>query len=252
MSRTLPELESANAAESAAKADAQREITRLQELRATLLRTSTVDEIIEIDDEMRRQKIMVEIAEARARGLMGELYFAREEAKRWAGVELPTDAELDKLFTIVSTAYPGEYEHRPKEFKRAMFAIGKLGRLSESSNDRFFVSMLDDANEILRARRLESVNSDMFCAAILAWGDVPWRGADTSVGQPLEIGLARMHQGAPARPVWREILSGRANLRAPLPPRNVSGSALTYPPPRVRIRYGDGREVDPAAPLGVQ
>ena len=252
MTKSLAELKSENSAFLAAKANAVAEIKRLQEHRATLLRTSTVDEIIEIDDEMRRQKIMVEIAEARARGLMGELFFTREEAKRWAGVAMPTDAELAKLLDIVLAAHPGDFRHNLEEFRRAFYAVGRLGRLGEPSDDRYFVSMVDDANEILRARRLESANGDMFCAAVLAWGDVCWREADASVGQPLELGLAKIYQGTPARPVWRDILSGAANLPPPLPPRNMRASSSSYPEPRVRIRYGDGREVDPSAPLWAQ
>ena len=176
---------------------------------------ASIDEILKIDDEIRRQEITGEIANAKAVELRTPIYAARIEAKRWAGVELPTDAELDKLFVIVSTAYPGEYEHRPKEFKRAMLAVGRLGRLGEPGDDRFFVSMLDDANEILRARRLESVNADMFCAAILAWGDVPWREADPSVGQPSEIALAKLNQGVPAKPKWRIFSSAKRTCSRP-------------------------------------
>ena len=253
MTKSLPELESGNANFLAAKANAAAEIKRLQDRRETLLLTASVDEILALDGEIRRQEIAGEIAQAKADALRGDLHWAREEVKRWAGVDLPSDAELEQLLDIVSAAHPNEFRYDLQEFKRAMLAVGRLGRLSEPSNDRYVSSMLDDANEILRARRLQSINGDMLLAAALAWADCVWREADTPMGQQLGLGLAKLNQGAPAVAKWRDVLSGKANLLAPLPPRNARASSSTYPTPRVKITYSDtGKEVDPVAPLWVQ
>ena len=263
MTKSLPELESENSAFLAAKANAVAEIKRLQDRRKTQLLTASIDEIVSLDGEIRRQEIAGEIADAKAVELRGPIYAARIEAKRWAGVNMPTDLELDRLLAIVAAARPdlklareqGRFDisvrnHRD-EFKRAFYAVGHMGRLGEPDEGRYFSSIFDDANSILRTRRLEEIEGDAFQAAALAWGDIVWLSADQSMGQIFELGLAPLNQGTPAVPRWREILDG-APLRPALPPRRRTASSSTYPEPRVRIRYGDGREVDPAAPLGVQ
>ena len=63
------------------------------------------------------------------------------------------------------------------------------------------------------------------------------------MGQQLELGLAKLNQGAPAVAKWRDILARKANLLAPLPPRGTHASSSTYPLPRVTVRYLDGQEV---------
>ena len=200
---------------------------------------------------IRRQTIMGEISDAKSLELRGPIYWAREELKRWAGVDLPSDAELARLLDIVRATHP-EFRRDLPAFKLAMLGVGRLGRLSEPTNDRYVVSMLDDVNEILRGRRLSSIDGNMFLAAVIGWGDVLWRDGDDALGQRLELGLTKPDQGAPAKSRFRDILSGKANLLPSLPPRNMRASSSSYPEPRVRIRYGDGREVDPAALLGVQ
>ena len=142
-----------------------------------MLLAASVDEILSLDGEICRQEIAGEIAQAKGDALRGDLHFAREEVKRWAGVIMPSDAELADLFDIVSAAHPDEFRYDLQEFKRAMLAVGRLGRLKEPSNDRYVSSMLDDANEILRARRLQSINGDMLLAAAIASGvrqTPPW------------------------------------------------------------------------------
>ena len=184
MSRTLPELETAMASNRAAKSDTESEIAELQDRRKRVLLSGDIDVIEEIDQQIRRHNIEVEIADAKARELHGFIYLAREEAKRWAGVNMPTDDQLAKLFEIVSAAHPGEFRDSPKQFRSAFYAVGRLGRLSEPSSDRYFVSSLDDANEITREARLESVDGDLFLAACLAWGDISWRAHDKATGGP--------------------------------------------------------------------
>jgi hypothetical protein len=257
MTKSLTQLESESADFRTAKANAVAEVKRLQDRRKKLLLTASVDEIIELDAEVRRQEIAGEIADAKSDALKEGLYWAREEAKRYAGVDMPSDAELERLLSIVTDAVDMPRLDNPTpeilgEFRRGFYAVGRLGRLPEPNADRYFVSSLDDANEILRAQRLRGIEGDVLLASALAWGDCVWRAVDRDIGQSQEIGLARLNQGAPARPVWREILAGRADVLPPLPPRNMHASSSSYPEPRMRIRYGDGREVDPAAPLGVR
>jgi hypothetical protein len=250
--KSLHELETEDAEFRNAKANATAEVERLRDRRKRLLVGGDIDEILALDDEIRRQEISGEVADARARELLGPIYFSREELKRWAGVNMPTDDELDQLLAIVIAAHPEEFRNAPKEFKRAFYAVGRLGRLNEPSTDRYFVSSIDDANEILREHRLQGIEGDMLLAAVIAWGDISWRAPDKNMGAQLEISLAKRFSGSPAKPKWRDLLTGKASLVAPLPPRAARASSSTYPEPRVRIRYPDGREVDPAAPLGVR
>jgi hypothetical protein len=252
VTKSLAELESEDAEFRAAKANAEAEVARLRDCRKAVLLSGDIDKILSLDAEVRRQEITGEIANAKSAKLRGPIYFEREELKRWAGVIMPSDAELSRLLDIVLSAHPNECRNAPKEFKRAFYSVGRLGRLSEPSSDRYYASSLDDANEVLRAHRLEDINGDLLWAAALAWGDICWRGGDKALGQLSEIGLARIGQGVAAKPMWRKILSGEASLVTSLPPRNVRASSSTYSVPRVTIRYGDGREVDPASPLGVQ
>jgi hypothetical protein len=259
MTKSLPELESENANFRAAKADAHAEVERLQDRRKTLLLTASVDEILKIDDEIRRQEITGEKAQAKADALRSDLYWARENAKRYAGVSMPSDDELERLLAIVTDAVDFPRLDSPSreildEFRRAFYAVGRLGRLAEPDAGRDFVSSLDDANMILRSRHLSDVNGDVLLAACLAWGDLRWRGSDKNLGQMLECALAKPNTGTPARPVWREILARRADVLPPLPPRGMRSSAA-YPTPNVKI-YREGsdgqmRESEPLAPLWV-
>ncbi len=240
--------------ERAALGNAKAEIARLQEFRPTLLQAATVDEIIEIDDEIRRHTIAAEIAAARMKPLKFDLDLVQRERAKWIAVDMPSADELDRLLAIVTAAYPdlklareqGRFEislrdHRD-EFRRAFFAVGRMGRIAEPDAGRYFSSVLDDANSILRAHRIKEVEGDALHAAALAWGDVMWRATDRAMGQSFEIGIARLNQGTPARPVWRDLLSGKANLVAPLPPRGMRASSSSYPTPRVRITYPDSQE----------
>jgi hypothetical protein len=262
--RTESEIAEALEKERSALAAAKAEIARLQELRPRLLKTETVDEIIELDDEIRRETIAAEIAAARMAPLKIELEMVQHERAKWSGVEMPSAGELDRLLAIVTAAYPelklareqGRFDtslrdHR-YEFRAAFYAVGRLGRLAEPDAGRYFSSVVDDANSILRGRHIKEVDGDAVMCAVLAWGDAQHRPADAAFGQMTEVAIAKIHQGTPARPVWRDLLAGKANLLAPLPPRNTHASSSSYPEPRVRIRYGDGREVDPSKNLWTQ
>jgi hypothetical protein len=243
MTKSLTQLESESADFRAAKANAVAELERLQDRRKRLLLTATIKQILEIDDEIRRQGITGEMAAAKADALRGPIHQARFLARQYAGVTMPTDDELERLLEIVTEAHPGQFRNNMTEFKNAFFAVGRLGRLSEPSNDRYFVSIVDDANEILRAHRLQNIEGDMLLAAAIAWGDILWRAPDKATGGQLEISLAKLNSGSPAKTKWREILACKANLVAPLPPRDMrASSSSTYPVPRVRITYPDSPE----------
>jgi hypothetical protein len=226
---SLSELENAMASNRAAKADVEREIAELRDRRKKLLLTGDVDAIEEIDRQIRRHGIEIEIADEKAVEVRGDLYWARENAKRYAGVAMPSDDELERLLSIVTEAVDLPRLDSPSreildEFRRAFYAVGRLGRLPEPSTDRYFVSSIDDANEILVSHRLQSIEGDILLAAAIAWGDCAWRAADKEMGGQLEIALSKLHSGSPARAKWREILAGEANLLAPLPPRGAGAS----------------------------
>jgi hypothetical protein len=262
--RTESEIFEAYEAERSALADAKDEIQAMEQHRLTLLKTGTPEDVLSLDAEIRLEGIKIEIANARMKPLKVELDHVRCENAKWSGVDMPTADELDSLYRIVVAAHPGlnlerkttrfEYERNHlDEFKRAFFAVGRMGRLSEPSDDRYFHAVVDDINRVLSARRLSDVGGDAVMCAILAWADVQHRPSDAAFGQLTEAAIAKINQGTPAVARWREILSGQANLLAPLPPRNAHASATTYPTPRVRITYSDtGKEVDPIAPLWVQ
>jgi hypothetical protein len=55
------------------------------------------------------------------------------------------------------------------------------------------------------------VDRALFTAAIL-WGDVPY--LVSTMGVPPALGLHE-HQGAPATPLWRQVLAGTRRLRPP-------------------------------------
>jgi hypothetical protein len=268
--RTEPELSEAYEKERSALVGAQDELKAMQKRRVTLLRTAgTPEDVLSLDDETRLESIKIEIASARMAPLKNELDMVRQEAAKWAGVDMPSVDELDKLLAIVTAARPdlnlareqgrfdiSERDHRA-EFRRAFYAIGRMGRLNEPDGDRYFHAVVDDVNRVLNARRLGDVGGDAVMCALLAWGDVPHRPADAAAfGQLTEVAIAKINQGTPAVAKWRKILSGEANLVAPLPPRGMRASSSTYPSRPVRIYQEDAdgvmRESPPIAPLLVQ
>jgi hypothetical protein len=264
--RTESEISEAYQKERSALADAQDELKAMREHRLTLLRTGAPEDVLALDDEIRLEGIKIEIATARMGPLKVELDHVRRENSKWIGVVMPSADELDGLYKIVIAAHPDlklerettrfEYErdHRD-EFKRAFFAVGRMGRLNEPSGDRHFHAVVDGINRVLNARRLSDVGGDAAMCAILAWGDSQHRPSDAAFGQLTEVAIAKINQGTPARPVWREILAGRADVLAPLPPRGMRASAASYPtrPVRTYQEDADGAmcEVDPIAPLRV-
>jgi hypothetical protein len=207
----------------------------LLERRKAMLLTSTVDEIIAVDDEMRVLDIKVEIAQAKIKTFGQELGFIERERARWLGVEMPTDAELKKLLALV------EREHRlldrnenayirrnvEDEFKRAFFGVGSITRLSEPTQKIAFSTHVDRLNVLLQRRGHTSVEGDVVMAALIAWGDVDYRFQDLRYGQTAECSLDPHHNtGRPPSPVWREILAGKSALRKALPPRMAPDNTI--------------------------
>ena len=155
----------------------QEEIKAMREHRLSLLQTGTPEDVLSLDDEIRLESVKIEISTARIAPLKNYLARAREEREKWTGVDMPTAAELDRLLAIVSAAHPslalekkqGRFDialrnHRD-EFKRAFYAVGRMGRLSEPDADRYVSSVFDDANSILKTRRLQEIEGDAFHAA---------------------------------------------------------------------------------------
>ena len=108
----------------------------MQKHRLTLLRMAgTPEDVLSLDSEIRLEGIKIEIASARLAPLKNELDMVRQQAAKWAGVDMPSADELDSLYKIVIAAHPGlnlerkttrfEYERNHQdEFKRAFFAVG--------------------------------------------------------------------------------------------------------------------------------
>jgi hypothetical protein len=199
--RTESELSEAYESERAALADAKAEIQAMQEHRLTLLKAGSPEDVLALDDEIRLEGIKIEIANARMAPLKIELDQVRRERAKWVGVDMPSPDGLDSLYRIVVAAHPGlklereptrfEYERNHRdEFKRAFFAVGRMGRLNEPGGDRYFHAVADDVNRVLSARRLSDVGGDAVMCAILAWGDVQHRPADAAFGQLAEVAIA--------------------------------------------------------------
>ena len=87
-------------------------------------------------------------------------------------------------------------------------------------------------------------------AARLAWGDRSHRAAGQGLSVKWqEIGLAKSIRARRRAPVWREILTDRADrILAPLPPRGMRSSAASYPTRPVKI-YQQGADGSDARSL---
>ena len=207
------------------------------ERRTAMLLTATVDEILSVADELRVLDVKVEIARAKATAFGQELAHIDRERARWSGVDMPSDQELDQLLALVVAAYPSLSLNREqskfdvgvrnpgREFKLAFFAVGRMGRLAQPRTDRYFSSIVDDMNGLLRAHGLGDIAGNSALAAIVAWNDVPFRLADQKRGQQLEVGLAR-NSGTPCSSEgWRGLLRGKP-LRKALPPRMAADHSI--------------------------
>jgi len=229
-----------------AAAKAARE--KLQEIRPTLLRSGTLDEVLELDEQISREGIKAEIAKARMEPLKFDLEMVRRERARWLGVDMPTDGELARLMAIVAEAHPwlsfpptndNSYisRHHKAEFKCAFYGVGRMLRLSEPTQKIEFHTHVDRINNLLRGHGHSEVEGDAVMAAIIAWNDVFWRKADRNLGQLLEVALDR-YSGLPCSSEgWRGLLKGEP-VRPPLPPRGFRAPP-SRPTPQVSIYQQD-------------
>jgi hypothetical protein len=154
------------------------------------------------------------------------------------GFEQPKRDEAEKLLKVVLASAGKRPELRnaeiePDEFLRAFVACGYLCRLPAPSRTRSFGGLLDVVNANLTIMwNAPSVTGAAFFAAILAHADIPWRAQDEAIGQMLEIG-ADPFTGSRCLNTWRDLLGGKANLLAPVPPDPAVRSARERGPTRV-------------------
>lgn len=136
--------------------------------------------------------------------------------------ERPNASEAAGLLRIVKSEYRGKDWFDgvgEAEFARALIGVGVgMWRLREPTAKVYFVSHVDAANDILALLGMAEVSGDAVLAAIIATAEIPWRRADRSLGQLLEVALNR-DAGLPYENKWRDLLTGTANLLTPLPAR---------------------------------
>ena len=130
----------------------------------------------------------------------------------------PDAGQLKSLKAIVWSAHPWLDPVGEAEFARAFLAVGFLFRLSEPTSKIYFSSHVDHANNFLTSNDMREIDGASFLGACLAHGDIAWRRHDPAEGQMLEVALDR-YSGLKCRPVWRQLLTGEANLLSPLPAR---------------------------------
>jgi hypothetical protein len=102
---------------------------------------------------------------------------------------MPDARLLRSLRKIVAAACPWidgvavESEAAEREFKNAFWAQGRFFRLAEPDERRSFLSVVDDASEMLIAKGAESVSASMFLAACIGACDVVYRRQDGHFGR---------------------------------------------------------------------
>jgi hypothetical protein len=158
------------------------------------------------------------------------------------GFQQPSRDEAERLLRVVMKAGRPELRNAEIEadtFHRAFVATGYLYRLAQPSKTRSFGGLLDEANHLLQITFDASpVTGAAFFAAILAHGDVCWREQNDSIGQVLEDGLDP-YTGGPTANRWRDILTGTANLLAPVPPDPAYLKMMERGPTKIFKADGD-------------
>jgi hypothetical protein len=130
---------------------------------------------------------------------------------------MPSDDQMSKLQELVYRLRPDldlrsdeSFRHldHAREFKRAFWAVGVMGRRAEPDDGKAFSYWASHAKNLLEERGIDcDVLTNVLLAAALAHGDVP-HGRNA-------LGLTHAHTGAPASDAWRGVLS-RAALRPPV------------------------------------
>jgi len=141
------------------------------------------------------------------------------------GAQMPSDAELERLLAIVRRAHPwlvkddGPEAFDLESFKTAFWATTLFFRTHAPRQDRRFMSFVEhvvDVHDVF-------VFGPAFLSAVISTGEVPWQRQDLAAGRTLEVGLDP-YAGLTSRNTWRDILSGRASLLAPVA-RKMPGQA---------------------------
>jgi len=159
----------------------------------------------------------------------------------------PDEAQLGKLFKIVSAAHPGFARTvELAAFSRAFVAVGYLWRLAEPSTKHSFAHRLDHVNETLTRFGEAAISGPALMCAVLAHGDIAWRQADPHAGQLLEVALDP-YSGRRCSNTWRALLSGEANLLPPTPPPPLLQRQTEPSPVRIFKQRPDG-EMRPVGP----
>lgn len=157
------------------------------------------------------------------------------------GFIMPTLEDLSSLRKIVLAvhhAWLGDGEgselNQERAFRRAFFAVGRMFRRREPRRDRYFHSFVASANDRLSENGGGSIDGRDFMLAALAHCDVVWQKPDASNGVLAEIGLYE-YSGLPCTNAWRRLLSGEANLLAPVVPARLLKSLEADRVPRPRV-----------------
>lgn len=134
------------------------------------------------------------------------------------GYEAPNAEELRRLFQIVTAARPELLPDATlREFGNAMWAVGHFRRTVAPWSGQYFSFWVNRANELIETVGMfPLVNGATLMTAVLGHGDICWRAREPLKGQLLEIGLSA-YSGRPCSNAWRKILSGEANILAPVP-----------------------------------
>jgi hypothetical protein len=173
------------------------------------------------------------------------------EALNDTGYMPPNTRELAALLKIVLAAHPllpagMAHEAFLDEFAHSFDAVGHLYRTDAPNSKRYFSAWIEDTNIWLERQGRAPVSGNAFLAACLAHGDVPWRQANDSVGQLLEVGL-HATVGRRCKNCWREILRGERTLLPPTPPDRERVRAVAPSPVKIfqENRFGNMVEFDP-------
>jgi hypothetical protein len=152
--------------------------------------------------------------------------------------DLPTLAELKKLFAVVRHRVPEQKSHDPdaafRGFCGAVRYIANCGRIATPNSKYALGWWLDDMIFWLRARNAMTIDISgaSFIAAVIASGDVLYVPHDSTMGFVWEFGIMPPnHGGKPADAGgWRRVLDG--SILSPSAPARRSPA-----PSQVRV-YG--------------
>jgi hypothetical protein len=159
--------------------------------------------------------------------------------------------QIAALMRIIFGSFPGietaaaAVPDFRRQFQLAFIAVGFQFRLSTPDAARYIYAHVSTVNEFAAEnyRDQPPVGALAVWVAALADGDIPWRAADPSVGQVLELGINPTTGKACRTPnQWKLLLSGEANLVRPTAPATQSTSPYPHPVPRF---YRNGVEIDP-------